>query len=260
MTTIAISNQKGGVGKTTTAVTFAIGLARKGYHVLLVDLDSQGNVADSLGIEPGNDLTRLLNPLTPEQVSKCIIPSNRECLDLIRSDKSTTALKIVLAGTNFRETILYDALDDAKHDIILFDCAPSVDILHIAAIIAADWLVIPTRLDQLAVKGVRDLLESLDDIRRRGRTSCQLLGVLPTFYDRVTGESQKQLEHLVGTFRKYVLPPIPQDTVCREASRAGKSLYEFAPNCRALVGMPNGGGHLVGGYIQALERVEEVIG
>lgn len=258
MITIAVSNQKGGVGKTTSSVTFAAGFARQGMRTLLVDLDSQGNVADSLGMESGRELARLLNPMLPEELKRCVVPSGRENLDVVRSDKTTAALKTALAGVDFREYVLQNALEKATYDVCVLDCAPSVDVLHTAALVAADWLVIPTRLDQLAIKGVRDLLVSLADVHRMKRSVCQVAGILPTFYDRVTGESQKQLEHLVRQFTRMVLPPIPQDTVCREASRAGKTLYEFAPDCRAMRGMQNGQ-RTAGGYLAAQGRLMEVL-
>ena len=270
MITIAVSNQKGGVGKTTTAVTFAAGFARQGLRTLLVDLDSQGNVADSLGMPAGRELARLLNPMLPEELGGCVVASGRDHLDVVRSDKTTAALKTALAGVDFREFVLQKALEDGAHaergahamrpyDVCVMDCAPSVDVLHTAALVAADWLIIPTRLDQLAVKGVRDLLVSLADVHRMKRSVCQLGGILPTFYDRVTGESQKQLEHLVGQFKRLVLPPIPQDTVCREASRAGKTLFEFAPECRAMKGVSTAANKSAGGYLAAMGRLLEVM-
>lgn len=254
-----VSNQKGGVGKTTTAVTLAHGLAREGFSVLLVDLDSQGNVADSLGLDAGNDLYRLLFPGLARPLGEVVTPSGRENLDVIRSDKHTAALKIALAAVDFREYVLYQVLVDAPYDVIILDCAPSIDLLHTAALVAADYLIVPTRLDQLAVKGVRDVLQTLQAVRRAGRTQCELLAILPTFYDRVTSESHAQFEHLVNVFGSRVWPPIPVDTHCRVAPRYGKTLWEYAPRTRALVGVQVGNGRRVGGYVQALERLVKLL-
>ena len=156
-----------------------------------------------------------------------------------------------------REYILSDALEAADHDLILLDCAPSVDLLHFAALVAANFLLIPTRLDKLAVNGVRDALQSLLSLKRI--SNCQIAGILPTFYERVTIESHAQLTHLAQTFGRLVLPPIPQDTHCRVASRFGKTLWEYEPNSRALSGYDATGGKKVGGYVQVMERVEELI-
>lgn len=251
-TTIAILNQKGGVGKTTTAVTLASGLARNGHQVLLIDLDTQGNVADSLGLPHSNDLHRLLSPDSQCPLDQVITSSGFDHLDVIRSDKTTTALKQTLAGVTMREYILADILESADYDLILLDCAPSADLLHFAALVAADYLLIPTRLDKLAVNGVRDALQTLVALKRISR--CQIAGILPTFYERVTLESHEQLIHLAQTFGKLVLPPIPQDTQCRVATRYGKTLWDHAPNAKALNGYSQGN-HRVGGYQQLLERV-----
>ncbi len=253
-TTIAILNQKGGVGKTTTAVTLASGFARQDCRVLLVDLDTQSNVTDCLGLPHSDDLRRLLSPDLRCPIEQAVTPSGLEHLDVIRSDKSTTALKQTLAGVTLREYVLADALESAAYDMILLDCAPSADILHFAALVAADYLLIPTRLDKLAVNGVRDALQTLAALKRVSR--CQVAGILPTFYERVTLESHEQLVHLVQTFGKLVLPPIPQDTHCRVASRYGKTLWEFAPNSKGLIGYEQGNRRM-GGYQQLLERVRE---
>ena len=255
-TTIAILNQKGGVGKTTTAVTLASGLARTSYKVLLIDLDTQGNVADSLGLPHGDDLRRLLSPDLQCSLDQAVTSSGVDNLDVIRSDKSTTALKQTLAGVTLREYILADVLANAAYDLIVLDCAPSVDLLHFAALVAADFLLIPTRLDKLAVNGVRDALQTLAALKRISQ--CQVAGILPTFYERVTIESHEQLIHLAQTFGRLVLPPIPQDTQCRVATRYGKTLWEYAPNAKALLGYEQGSKR-VGGYLQTLERVKEWI-
>jgi chromosome partitioning protein len=254
--TIAILNQKGGVGKTTTAVTLASGLARMGNRVLLIDLDTQGNVADSLGLPPSDDLRRLLSPDLHCQLNQAVTSSGLKHLDVIRSDKNTTALKQILAGVTLREYILADVLQNSGYDVIVLDCAPSVDLLHFAALVAADYLLIPTRLDKLALNGVRDALQTLAALKRISH--CQMAGILPTFYERVTLESHEQLVHLAQTFGRLVLPPIPQDTQCRVASRYGKTLWEHEPNAKALTGYEQGSKH-IGGYIQVLERVKELL-
>lgn len=247
---IAIANQKGGVGKTTTAVTIADGLARLGKSVLLVDLDSQGNVSDSLGIDPGGDLNRALgNGLYLDEVA--IVMPNRP-LRVVRSDKSTAVLKNTLAGVDFREYALSNALDGYSSEYVILDCAPSIDILHTAALVAADYLLIPTRLDQFSVKGVVEVLRTLSAVNNHVPYSgCHCAGIIPTFFDRVSNETQEQLENLVRVFPQLVMPVIPVDVTCRKAHRAGVSLPEYAPNCRAMVGYKNN----PGGYQAIIDRI-----
>lgn len=262
MIVIALANQKGGVGKTTSAVTLADGLRRLDLNVLLVDLDGQGNVADCLGLEAGCELTRLLFPGSEADVRDLTIESRRPRLSVIRADKSTGSLKAALAGDGLAGFALYNALMKAEwnFDVAILDCAPSIDILHTAALVAADYLIVPTRLDQLAVKGVRDILQSVTQINRTRREwETKLLGVLPTFYDRVTSESHQQLVHLAQVFGQAVLPPIPQDTNCRTATRLGETLFEHAPGTRALIGITNGNGKYSGGYLQVIEQVKRIV-
>jgi len=211
-----------------------------------VDLDTQGNVADALGMEEGHDLYDwLINSLTPKVEVK--VPG-RERMSVIRSNKATAVLKLAVTGMDFREMIISNALQGYEYDLIILDCPPSVDILHTAALVAADWLIIPTKLDQFAIKGVIEMLRSLDSVQRATRSRCQLAGIIPTFYDKVTNESQAQLENLAGTYGSFVWPPVAQDTSCRVANRVGKTLWELEGHPRALVG-----------YAECLERLLKII-
>lgn len=251
---LAILNQKGGVGKTTTAVSLAHGLARAGRSVLLVDLDAQGNVADALGLQKGPGLYGLLIEGRWQP-----IPSGRPRLDLILGDKTTVQAKQVLAARDFREYALREALEPitALYDVIVLDVAPGVDILQIAAMVAATHFLIPVSLDHLALVGVGDALVSVASLRKVGAFRGQLLGVLPTFWERTTRESQTQLEILATQFKSLVWPPIPLDVHCREAIAHGQTLYEYAPGTRALTGVRLGPEQIsVGGYDAALTLLQ----
>jgi len=249
---IAVANQKGGVGKTTTAVTLAHGAALRGWRTLLVDLDAQGNVADSLGLESGTALYRWLSGgCTLDEAAT----QARTGLDVVRGDKMTVRLKRELSGMDFPANVLAEALRKHEYDLVVMDCAPSVDILHTAALVAADYLVVPTRLDQLAIKGVMEMMQSLAAVQRNvGGQACRLAGVVPTFYDRTTNESHAQLENLTRWGKQVVWPPVPVDNQCRVATRLGQTLCEVLPKPRALVGIRVQAG-FVGGYEQVLDRV-----
>lgn len=252
---VAVANRKGGVGKTTTAVNLAHGAALAGGRVLLIDLDPQGNVADSLGLEAG---TELYQWITNEVPIKRLAIHARENLDVIRGDGSTVALKNMLAGMDFREMALARALEKYDYDLVVMDCAPSVDVLHTAALVAADRLIIPTQCDQFAVKGVVQEIHSMSAVLIGSRSNCELGGVLPTFVEQITNETQDQLSNLAGAFKDMVWPVIPKDNQCRLAHRAGQTLWEAFPKSRALNGFTIKGKER-GGYRQALERLLELV-
>lgn len=254
---LAIINQKGGVGKTTTAVTLGHGLAREGRRVLLVDLDAQGNVADALGLEKW---AGLYNLLVPTEAKQPIMPSGRPNLDVVPGDKKTVEAKQILAGRAFREYALRDALARVadKYDVVILDAAPGVDVLQIGAIVAADAFLIPVSLDHLAVVGAGDALASAASLSKIGGFQGRFLGILPTMWERQTKESHQQLLALVRQFERLVWPPVPRDVKAREAPRYGKTLWEYAPGCRALVGVQYNGAHQ-GGYGQVLARLRQEV-
>jgi chromosome partitioning protein len=251
---VSFANQKGGVGKTTAAITLASGLAQKGCRTLLVDLDPQGHVAVSLGLEKTPGLYRLI--CLEESLEKVVVKA-RPDLDILPGDKYTEKVKRQIALTDFRETILMDILKKADYDAILIDMAPSMDVLHINGLVASNWVIIPTRLDALAVDGVQEILLTIGEVLQRGYP-IHGYSILPTFFDRTTRETLTQIQEIARTFGKRVWPPIPQDTRAREASAYGKTLWEYSPESPVIKGFLENN-QRVGGYQQVLERLNEVI-
>jgi chromosome partitioning protein len=253
MAIIAIVNQKGGVGKTTTAVTLGHGLALRGKRALVVDLDSQGNVADSLGLEKTDGLYRLIAYNVGKQA---ITPSGRPRLDVILSDKNTVRAKRNINERDFREYALREALASVAddYDVIFLDAAPGVDVLQLNSLVAATHFIVPVGLDHLAVVGAGDALASAASLGKIGALTGQFLGVLPTMWERTTKESHQQLETLVSQFRQLVWSPIPRDTKAREAPGYGKTLWEYAPGSRALAGVAVNGKQ-IGGYQAVTDRL-----
>lgn len=259
MKTLVIANQKGGVGKTTTAVTLAAGLAREGYAVLLVDLDAQGNVADALGLAKQAGLYELLFGV-PERAVVRRAEGPTAALDVVPSDHSTVEVKARLTAMDFREYKLREALArvSAPYQVCVVDTAPGVDVLQVGALVAATHFLVPVGLDHLATVGAADLLASVASLQQVGAFRGKCLGVLPTMWEQSTRESKGQLQALVRGYGRLVWPPIPVDVKAREAPRQGVTLWEYAPGCRALAGayiQREEGPVRVGGYAEVLSRL-----
>lgn len=242
------------MGKTTTAVTLAHGLAREERRVLLVDLDAQGNVADALGLEKRSGLYCLM--VAGDGVQSRV-QSGRPLLDVVLSDHRTVEVKQLLARVSVRrEASLRRSLArfEDLYDVCVLDAAPGVDVLQIGALVACTEFLIPVALDHLAVVGAGDALVSVASLQAVGRFEGRFLGVLPTFWERRTREGQGQLEMLARQFGRLVWPPIPTDVRAREAPAYGKTLWEYAPKGRAVRGVVMGECR-VGGYGQVLKRL-----
>lgn len=230
---ICITNQKGGVGKTTTAVSLAHGLTRKGKRVLLIDLDPQGQSATALGRTPSMSVFYLLTMGTtaPETafIKALIQPTTREGLWLLAGDQQTMAAQTVLNAQDqpvacIRESVARFFAPDL--DYILFDTAPSVGGIQERAVWAADLVIIPTATEYLSAEGVGKVIQMLSILQKKKQWAGALLGILPTFYDEHTRESRATYETLRETFGASLLAPIHRATLLRECAAEGRTIFE----------------------------------
>lgn len=230
---IAIANQKGGVGKTTTAVSLAHGLALRRRNVLLVDLDPQGQCATSLAVNPEPGVfNALVNPRS--DIRQWIRDTGREYLHLLPGDRSTATAQIVINAENRPIDAILSLLRVLRneYDYILLDTAPSVGGIQERAVYASDLTLIPTATEFLSMDGLVQMMDLLGSLRERFHWNGRLLGILPTFYDEQTSESAKSIEELRGKFGKGILSPIHRATVLRECAADGVTIFEKAPASR----------------------------
>jgi chromosome partitioning protein len=233
--TITVANQKGGVGKTTTAVNLAHGLVLQGKRVLLVDLDPQGQCATILGLKPEPGTFNLLVAELPfKQVMRL---TDRENLMVILGDRKTSTAQTVLnvqrSPVSFIHSKLVVPANKDAIDYIVIDTSPSVGELQEQALWAANGVLIPCAVDYLATDGVYNIALTLKRIQDEFKWQGSILGILPTFYDTVTRESKATLQDLRKRFGESMLEPVHRATILRECAVEGKTIFEMAPESRA---------------------------
>ncbi len=228
MRKIAVALSKGGVGKTTTAVNLAAGLARMGRSVLLVDADTQGQAARALGCSPLLGLAEVAaGEASPEAAA---VPA-RDHLDLLAGGKSLAGLKRSITRRDFgAERTLAEALApcEGRYEYVIVDSAPGWDALTINVLFYAGELLTPVALEVLALQGLSEFNRSLQSIQKY-HPDLALRYVVPTFYDRRVKKSEEILQQLRGHYPEQICPPIRYNVRLSEAPGYGQSIFEYAP-------------------------------
>lgn len=233
--TITLANQKGGVGKTTTAINLGAALASLGKATLIVDLDPQGNATIGLGISRKEVTKSLYQVLLEEFPAKEAILTIKTNLFLLPSIIELAGAEIELVTMVSREYRLREALDDltGAYDYILLDCPPSLGLLTINAMTAADSILIPIQCEFYALEGVTQLLSTINLVRRRLNPKLEVEGVLLTMSDGRTLLSQEVTKEVQAVFPKKVFEAIiPRSVRLAEAPSFGKSIFDYEPRSK----------------------------
>jgi chromosome partitioning protein len=231
---IALCNQKGGVGKTTTSINLGATLAEYGRRVLAIDFDPQGALSAGLGVQT-HDVTTIYDLLLGSQrdAAAAILPTGTPNLDIIPANIDLSAAEVHLVNEVAREQILARVLRQVadRYDVILIDCQPSLGLLTVNALTAAHGVVIPLECEYFALRGVALLVETIEKVRDRLNPAIKLDGILATMYDSRTLHSREVLQRVVEAFGDDVLETVITRTVkFPDASVAAAPVTTFAPD------------------------------
>ncbi|HZJ48986.1 MAG TPA: AAA family ATPase [Acidimicrobiia bacterium] len=237
MTIIAVANQKGGVAKTTTVQTLGAAFADFGLDVLLVDLDPQACLTYSMGVD-ADALDQSIHDVMLDRTTAGKARIELEGADLLPSTIDLAGSEVHLLTKTGREHVLAKALKPlrSEYDLILIDCPPSLGLLTINGLTAAQSLLIPVQPETLSRRGVGQLLETVNDVRSYTNPKLTVLGAVATMYDGRTRLAHRVLEDLPKQYGLEVLPPpIPKTVRVAEAPEFGKTILEYAPRSRAAI-------------------------
>jgi chromosome partitioning protein len=223
---LAVANQKGGVAKTTTVASLGVALAELGERVRLVDLDPQACLTFSLGIDPEDLELSVHHVLTKGLAPTEVIVTTDDAVDLLPATIELARAEADLLTRTGREYVIRSAVEELDdYDWVLLDCPPSLGVLTVAALTAADGVLIPLQCETLSHRGVGQLLDTVHDVRRFTNRDLEVWGVLPTLYDGRTNHARTVLETISDTYELDVIePPIPKTIKFAEAPAAGRSI------------------------------------
>jgi chromosome partitioning protein len=250
-TTLAIANQKGGVAKTTTVASIGAALAELGHSVLLVDLDPQACLTFSLGIDPEDLDLSVHHVLTKGLDPTEVMVRTGDGVDLMPATIELARAEAELLTRTGREHVLRSmvealAEEEVEHDWILLDCPPSLGVLTVAALTAADGVLVPLQCETLSHRGVGQLLDTVHDVRRFTNRGLEVWGVLPTLYDGRTTHARTVLETISETYDLEVVePPIPKTIKFAEAPAAGRSILATSRSSKGAQAYREVAQHLV---------------
>jgi chromosome partitioning protein len=232
---VAIANQKGGVAKTTTVQSLGVAMAEKGRRVLVVDLDPQACLTFSLGFDP-DDLATSLHDVLVRRARmvdvRCDVPGV-EGMSLIPATIDLAGAEVHLLSRTGREHVLARALQPilGDYDAVLIDCPPSLGVLTINGLTAAEVVIVPLQCEALSHRGVGQLLETIEDVRQFANESLRVLGVIPTMFDGRTTHSRKVLAEVEERYGLPLFePPVPKSVRFAEAPELGRSVLQHAPS------------------------------
>jgi len=241
---IAISNQKGGTGKTTTTVNLVIGLANDGKQVLLIDYDAQGNLTQSLGHPNPDELSTTISTLMEKVINEQPIEKNEgilhhsEGIDFVPANILLSGMETALVNVTCRERVLKSYISTVKdnYDYVLIDCTPSLGMLTVNALVAANEVVIPVQSHFLPAKGLDQLLGTISKVKRQINPNLRINGILLTMVDSRTNfakDISQLIRNTYGNNLKVFKTEIPFSIKAAEASASGKSIFSYDKNGKA---------------------------
>lgn len=238
---IGIANQKGGVGKTTTAINLAACLAEKGKKVLLIDLDPQGNATSGFGLERGQIENTVYQLLISDDLSikDCIQKNVQENVDVLPSDVNLSGAEIELIGIKRKEFVLKKKLEPIRedYDFVIIDCPPSLNMLTVNALTTADSVLVPIQCEYYALEGLSLLLHTISLVKKRLNASLEVEGVVFTMYDSRTNLSLQVVENVKDNLKQNVYKTIiPRNVRLAEAPSHGLPINKYDPKSAGAEG------------------------